>query len=179
MQQNRKIRLTGSGGQGVILSSIILAEAALSEDNHVVQSQSYGPEARGGMCKAEVILGKEEIDFPKIDQPDVLLALSQQSVDNYCEAACEDCVIIADSSLDIPECKAKTIAIPIMETAQNKLNNSITANVVALGAVNEIVGIVDNDSLEKAVLKYVPKAAGELNKSALQEGKILAKKAQA
>jgi len=174
VQQNRKVRLTGSGGQGVILSSIILAEAALNEDNFVVQSQSYGPEARGGMCKAEVIVGKEEIDFPKIEQPDVLLALSQQSVDNYCKQACEDCVIIADSSLDIPKCKAKTIAIPIIETAQDKLKNSITANVVALGAINEIAGIVEEDSLEKAVLKYVPHSAGELNKAALHEGKVLA-----
>lgn len=176
MEQSRKVRLTGSGGQGIILISIILAEAALSEDNFVVQSQSYGPEARGGMCKAEVILGKEEIDFPKIEQPDILLALSQTSVDNYCKQTREDCLIIADSSLNLPSCKAKTVQIPILETAHDKLNNSITANVIALGAINSIVKIVKDDSLEKAVLKYVPKSAGELNKKALQEGRALAEK---
>jgi 2-oxoglutarate ferredoxin oxidoreductase subunit gamma len=176
VEQNRKVRLTGAGGQGIILISIILADAALSEDNFVVQSQSYGPEARGGMCKAEVIVGKEEIDFPKIEQPDILLALSQTSVDNYCNQTREDCLIIADSSLHLPKCKAKTVQIPILETAHHKLNSDITANVIALGAINSLVGIVKHDSLEKAVLKYVPKSAGELNKKALQEGEALAKR---
>lgn len=176
MEQNRKVRFTGSGGQGIILISIILADAALSEDNFVVQSQSYGPEARGGMCKAEVIVGKEEIDFPKIEQPDILLALSQTSADNYCRETREDCLIVADSSLHLPSCKAKTVQMPILATAHDKLNNSITANVIALGAINSLVGLVKHESLEKAVLKYVPKSASELNKKALQEGEALAQR---
>lgn len=177
MTQNREVRLTGSGGQGVILGSIILADAALSENNYAVQSQSYGPEARGGMCKAEVIVGKQEIDFPKVEQPNVILALSQPSADNYCKEAGEGCIIIADASLNVPKNKAKTVKVPILQTAHEKLKNSLTANVIALGAINSITGIVNNDSLEKAVLKYVPKGARELNKAALKEGYLLAKKA--
>ena len=175
MIDQREVRLTGAGGQGVILGSIILAEAALNEDNYAVQSQSYGPEARGGMCKAEVIMAHQEIDYPKVEQPDILLALSQQSVDKYCMDASDRCVVIVDSSLEVPCSRENMYKVPILETAYEKLHNPITANVVALGALNEIVGLVDHESLERAVLKYVPSSAKDINKTALMEGEKIAK----
>lgn len=177
MKRTMELRLTGSGGQGVILGAIILAEAALQNDNFAVQSQSYGPEARGGMCKAEVIIGKEEIDFPKIENPDILLALSQPSLDKYCHEANKDCVIIADSSLKLPKTKNKIMSMPIIETARDVVQNQQTANMVALGAVNTVVPLVEDDALETAMLKYVPSHAIEQNKKALQEGKKIAQAA--
>lgn len=177
MIDQREVRLTGAGGQGVILGSIILAEAALNEHNYAVQSQSYGPEARGGMCKAEVIVAHQEIDYPKVEQPDILLVLSQQSVDKYCKDANEKCIVVVDSSLTVPKNSAKTVRVPILETAYEKLNNPITANVVALGALNTIAPLVDHDSLEKAVLKYVPSSSKDINRTALREGEEIAKSA--
>ncbi|MCL2675782.1 MAG: 2-oxoacid:acceptor oxidoreductase family protein, partial [Firmicutes bacterium] len=94
-----EIRLTGSGGQGVILASIILAEAAIMADKNAVQSQSYGPEARGGMCKAEVIIDEDNIGFTKVTQPTFLLALTQESLDTYAKSLPKDCLIMADASL--------------------------------------------------------------------------------
>jgi len=179
MKRTMELRLTGSGGQGVILGAIILAEAALRNNNYAVQSQSYGPEARGGMCKAEVIIGKEEIEFPKVESPDVLLALSQPSLDRYCSEARENCVIIADSSLEKPKTNNKIMSMPIIETARDVVRNQQTANMVALGAVNTLVPLVDYDALETAMLKYVPQHAIEQNKKALMEGKRIAKMAVA
>lgn len=177
MKRTTELRLTGSGGQGVILGAIILAEAALRNDNFAVQSQSYGPEARGGMCKAEVIIGKDEIEFPKVENPDVLLALSQPSLDKYCKEASEECVIIADSSLQVPATKNQVMSMPIIETARDIVQNQQTANIVALAAVNTVVPLVKDDALEEAVVKYVPNHALEQNKKALQEGKRIAKSA--
>ncbi len=174
MKEKLELRLTGSGGQGVILGAIILAEAAIKNNNYAVQSQSYGPEARGGMCKAEVIIGKDEIEFPKVEHPDVLLALSQPSLDKYCKETNKDCVIITDSSLTVPETQNKVMSVPIIQTARDVVQNQQTANIVALGAVNTLVPMVEYDSLEQAVLKYVPRHAVEQNKKALQEGKKIA-----
>ena len=174
MKKTKELRLTGSGGQGVILGAIILAEAALKNDHYAVQSQSYGPEARGGMCKAEVIIGEEEIDFPKVETPDVLLALSQPSLDKYYNETNDDCVIIADSSLEIPKTTKKIVSMPIIETARDIVHNPQTANIVALAAVNTVVPLVNDDALEKAMLKFVPSHAVEQNKKALQEGKRIA-----
>lgn len=177
MKRTKELRLTGSGGQGVILGAIILAEAALNNDSYAVQSQSYGPEARGGMCKAEVIIGDEEIEFPKVESPDVLLALSQPSLDKYCNETNEDCVIIADSSLVIPKNANRIFAMPIIETARDVVQNLQTANIVALAAVNTVVPLVGEDALEKAMLKYVPSHAIDQNKKALKEGQRIAKNA--
>lgn len=177
MNKNLELRLSGSGGQGLILGSIILAQAALNDKNYAVQSQSYGPEARGGMCKAEVIIGKEKIDFAKVEKPDILLALSQSALDKYCKEAD---TIIADSSLNIPStCSNKAIRLPILETAEDVLHSPISANIIAISALNTVTHIVDNDSLEKAVLKYVPKGAKELNHNALVQGRQIASAALA
>lgn len=177
MKRTKELRLTGSGGQGVILGAIILAEAALNNDSYAVQSQSYGPEARGGMCKAEVIIGDEEIEFPKVESPDVLLALSQPSLDKYCKETNEECVIIADSSLDMPKTNNKIVSMPIIETARDVVHNQQTANIVALAAVNTVVPLVEDDALEKAMVKYVPSHAIDQNKQALKEGQRIAKSA--
>lgn len=103
MAERFDMRLTGSGGQGVILASIILAEAAVISGLHAAQSQSYGPEARGGLCKAEVIISREEILYPRITAPTFLLALTQASLDKYSRNLPETCTILADSSLSAPE----------------------------------------------------------------------------
>ena len=174
-RENFQFRFAGSGGMGVILGTIILAEAALKEDHFVVQSQSYGPEARGGECKAEMIMSTSEIDFPKIERADCLAALTQKSFDRYVSQLKPDGVIIADSSVVIPEdCTHKYVQVPIIETAYDVLRKPITINIVALGAINGILNLVSDEALTDAVLSHVPAGTEDLNCRALDEGKKIA-----
>ncbi len=172
MMAQKEIRLTGSGGQGLILAGIILAEAALLQGDNAVQSQSYGPEARGGASKSEVIISKEDIDFPKVNKADILLSLTQIAYDKYKKSTKESATVIVDSSINIDKTLKveKIIKIPIIETASNKVGKSIVSNIVALGAIQEATHIVDQDFLEKAVLNRVPAKFKDLNRKALSEG---------
>ena len=170
-----EIRLSGSGGQGVILASIILAEAAILEGKNAVQTQSYGPEARGGASKAEVIISEKEIDFPKVRNCDVFLSLTQKSFDEYCGGIRENGIAIVDKHVDIGNKKA--YLIPIIDAAHNTLNKPIVTNIVALGALVAITKIVSKEAIEKAVLSRVPKGTEELNKKALNIGFVLGEEA--
>jgi 2-oxoglutarate ferredoxin oxidoreductase subunit gamma len=171
----KEIRLSGSGGQGLILAGIILAEAALNQGKVAVQSQSYGPEARGGASKSEVIVSDTEILYPKVNQSDIFLSLTQKSFDTYGDGNKEDCSIIIDSSVETPE-GLNVIKLPILETAAEKVGNVIVANIVSLGAIQAATNIVDRDILEKTILGRVPAHVRELNKIAFQAGIDLVKK---
>lgn len=176
MPNKTEIRLTGSGGQGLILAGIILAEAAISEGLNAIQTQSYGPEARGGSSKAEVIISGQEIDFPKVDQPDIILALTQAAGNQYAGSVKATGTVIIDSSLKVPEgIKAhRILQIPILETASHILKKPIVSNIIALGFIAEYSGLVSQQSVEQAVLSRVPKGTEDLNRSALAEGYKLA-----
>lgn len=176
MSKHTEIRLSGSGGQGIILAGIILAEAAILEGNNAIQSQSYGPEARGGASKAEVIVSTDEIHFPKVQNPDYLLSLTQIAADKYLSDIGEDGVVIVDSAIKLPDnIKAKqVIQIPIIQTANEVIGKSIVANIVAVGAIVQITGVVSKEAVEKAILSRVPKGTEELNIQALEEGYKLA-----
>ena len=166
-----ELRLSGSGGQGLITGGIILAEAAILDGKNALQSQSYGPEARGGASKAEVIISGEEITFPKVDHCDLLLSLTQLSCDKYLCSLKEGGILIVDDTVEAPVVEGVTIyRLPILSTASDKLGKSMVANIVALGVINKITGMVTKESLEKAVLSRVPKGTVELNKTALAEG---------
>jgi len=173
MSMHKELRLSGSGGQGLILAGVILAEAALIDGKRSVQSQSYGPEARGGSSKAEVIISDSEIDFVKVQKCDMLLCLTQAAYDKYGKDFCS--VLILDDSLKLkyPE-PEKVVKIPIISTASEKLGKPMVANIVALGAVNGLLKLVSKESLAKVVLDRVPKGTEELNKRALEAGYELA-----
>jgi len=164
-----EIKLTGSGGQGLILAGVILADAAILDGKKAIQSQSYGPEARGGSSKAEVIISGDEIDFIKVQKCDMLLCLTQDAYNKYGKDFTK--VIILDKSLNLtysePE---KVYRIPILETASEKLKKPMTANIVALGAVNGLLNLTSRESLLKAVLDHVPKGTEDLNRQALESG---------
>ncbi len=170
-----QIMLSGSGGQGLILIGIILAEAAVAEGYFAVQTQSYGPEARGGASRSEVIIGPEAIDYPHVERPDILLALTQEACDKYFNQASEKALVIVDSLLveNVPESRATVYRLPIIDNAKSKLGKEIVANIVALGALNSAAGLVSWPALEAAVLKRVPASTAELNKSALAAGRSL------
>lgn len=168
----KQIRLSGSGGQGLILAGIILASAAMKDGKNVVQTQSYGPEARGGASKAEVIISSEEIDYPKVTAPDIMLAMTEESCFKYINTLKEDGILIVDSTLvkNIPETKAKKYSLPITKIAKQEVGKSIVANMVALGVLVGLTRVVDFKSLEESVLERIPKGTEDLNKKALHFG---------
>lgn len=170
--ERHELRLTGSGGQGLILAGIILAEAALHDGKNVVQSQSYGPEARGGASRSEVIISTEEINYPKVDDCDIMLALTQDAANKYIKSLKSNGILIVDKSVkNVPDRNDITIYnIPILSTAAEELNKPMVANIIALGSIMELTDIVTQESLEKAVLGRVPKGTEELNRKALQRG---------
>ncbi len=177
MKKQLELRLSGSGGQGLITAGIILAEAALKDQKNAIQTQSYGPEARGGASKAEVIISDEAIDFPKVTLPNMTLALTQIAADKYISDISEDGTVIVDDSIQLPAgLKAKHIyRVPIIKTAINEVGKEIVANIVALGLIVGLTGIVTDESLEAAILSRIPKGTEDLNKLALQKGYELAK----
>ncbi len=170
MSTRYEIRLAGSGGQGLILAGIILAEAAgIYDGKFVCQTQSYGPEARGGASKTEVVISDEEIDYPKAIQPDVLLAMNQKSLDAYIGGLKPEGLLIVDATL-VPEVPLdRFVALPFTEIAR-ELGREMVANIVALGALAALSRAVTPESLGKAVLARVPKGTEELNHKALAAG---------
>lgn len=176
MPQLVEIRLSGTGGQGIILAGIILAEAAILEGKNAIQSQSYGPEARGGASKSEVLISDGDIYYPKVANPDIFLALSQEACDKYAGGVKDSGTVIIDSSITFDHKGKegiKVISVPILNTAEDKLQKPMVANIIALGAIVGSTGILSKDALEKAVLSRVPKGTEELNKKALEEGYAL------
>ena len=167
-----QIGLSGTGGQGLIMAGIILAEAAIIDGKYAIQSQSYGPEARGGSSKAEVIIDDAVIDYPKVTEADIFLALSQDSCDKYFSSLKDGGTLIADEMFvkRIPETENPILVIPITKTAIDKFGNAIFASVVALGALMQYTGVVSKDALLQAVLSRVPKGTEEKNRAAVEAG---------
>lgn len=174
-----EVRLSGSGGQGLLLAGIILAEGAIKDGKNAVQTQSYGPEARGGASKSEVIINTEEIDFPKVRECDILLALTQKAYDQYNEGLKDDGILIIDNSVKVSNTgNIKVYSVPIMDTAANELKKPMVTNIVALGAIVHISGLITKESLESAVLDRVPRGTEELNRLALTKGYEIAEAAK-
>ncbi|MEJ2719085.1 MAG: 2-oxoacid:acceptor oxidoreductase family protein [Deltaproteobacteria bacterium] len=172
-----EVRLAGSGGQGIILAGLVLAEAVgVYDGREVAMVQSYGPEARGGASKAEVIISESPIDYPLCTRVDMLLALTQQASDAYCWDLKPDAWIIIDSDLVLHPPSSRAIALPFTAIAREKLHGAMAANIVALGAISEIAGLVSRRSLERALVARVPSGSEALNKKALSMGIKLARK---
>ena len=148
MPSRYEIRLAGSGGQGLILAGIILAEAAgVYDGKFVCQTQSYGPEARGGASKAEVVISDAEIDYPKAIRPDVLLAMNQKSLDAFISDLKPGGLLLVDADLvqEVPASRA--VALPFTRIARD-LGRAMAANIVALGALAQLTGAVSLESLD-------------------------------
>lgn len=174
-----EIRLSGSGGQGLILMGIILAEAVgIYEKKYVAQTQSYGPEARGGSSKSEVIISDEEIDYPKAMKLDFLLAMNQKSCDEFYPDLKEDGVLLVDSTFVSQLPTPMAYQIPFTRIAREKFKREVVANIIALGALTQLTPIVSRRSMELAVLNRVPKGTEKLNREALRAGILAAKKAK-
>lgn len=172
-----ELRLTGSGGQGLITAGVLLAEAvSLQGEYNVVQSQSYGPESRGGASKSEVIISKEPIYFPKARKIDLLLSLSQDSCDTYFSALKGAGILLLDSTfVHIVPHHTYTYNIPFTQISQEKFGKAIYTNLISLGAISGLIDIIDIKSIEDAIKGRFPKKFHEANIAALYEGEKLIK----
>lgn len=179
MAYRYEIRLSGSGGQGLITAGIILAEAiGIYDGKFVAQTQSYGPEARGGSSKAEVIVSDEEIDYPKTIRFDLLLAMNQRSCDDYYKDLKPEGILIVDSTFVAQIPVSQAFQIPFTRIARDQLKKEMAANIIALGAISQLTAIVSKKAIQAAVLGRVPKGTEELNRMALQAGFAAARKVQ-
>jgi 2-oxoglutarate ferredoxin oxidoreductase subunit gamma len=171
MEPRTEIRLAGEGGQGMILAGIILAEAAAIYDGKMaVQTQSYGPEARGGASKSEVVIAAGEIDHPEVLAADVVVTLSQEAYDKYAASLKPGGLLIVDDEKVGHVHGTQAIKIPISRLAFETTGKTITANTVALGVLVGLTGVVSRQAIEKAVAARAPRGTEEMNRKALEAG---------
>ncbi|MFZ5917590.1 MAG: 2-oxoacid:acceptor oxidoreductase family protein [Chloroflexota bacterium] len=165
-----EVRLAGSGGQGLMLAGIILAEAAIVDGKNVTYTQSYGPEARGGASHSEVIISQGDIDYPQVTQADLLLCMSQESCDKYFYSVKKEGLLIVDLDNVSRVPTSRACRVDISGLAQNVTGRAITANVVALGIIVGLTGIVSQQAIEAAVTARAPRGTEEMNLQALRAG---------
>ena len=168
-----EFRLSGSGGQGLILAGKILAEAAAIYDRkNATQSQSYGPEARGGSSRSEVIISDEEIDYPKAVYINLLLCFTQEACDKYSCDISKDGILLVDSGYvtNIPKGNFRVFSLPITEIAEKEVGKTLVANLVALGMITALTSVVTKEAVESAILSRVPKGTEDLNIKAFNIG---------
>ncbi len=177
-----EIRCSGSGGQGILLAAAIIAEAAAALGRHVVQTQTYGPEARGGASKAEVIVAGEPIDYPEVQHADVSLVLSQAAYVKYAADTRPGGLLIYDSGLVEPDPDDASVVrcgLPFTQVASDELGKKVVTNIVAVGALARISEVLPVDAVRDAVLSRVPARFRELNEQAYDLGLKLGEEAVA
>ena len=171
MNQRTEIRLAGEGGQGMILAGIILAEAAAIYDGkQAVQTQSYGPEARGGASRSEVVISDAEIDHPEVLSADVVVALSQEAYKKFAKTVRPGGLLIVDEDQVETSADFNGFKIPVARIAHQTTGRTITANTVALGVLVGLTSLVSRAAIEKAITARAPKGTEEMNRKALQAG---------
>ncbi len=176
-----EVRVSGSGGQGILLAAAVLADAVAAAGREVVQTQSYGPEARGGASQAEVIASLEEIDYPEVDLADLSLCLSQAAFDKYARLTRAGGLVLYDSGLvdemEIPGRRLR--GLPFTDTAVHDLGAKVVTNIVSLGALCAFVPWLPPDAVDGAVAARVPARFKDLNLRALEAGRRLVELAEA
>lgn len=175
-----EVRLAGFGGQGIIRAGLIIATAAcIYESKNAVQTQSYGPESRGGACKSEVVISEEAIDYPKVIDPDILIVMSQEAYNTYAGTVKKGGILLLDPDM-VPKRKPRGVDIQVFMVPAAKiaeqLGKAIVANVVMLGALVAITDLVSLEGFRKSLLSNIPKGTEELNLSALEKGHGYGKK---
>ena len=172
-----EVRLSGAGGQGLILVGKVLAEAAAIYDGYnATQSQSYGPEARGGASRSEVIISDGDIDYPKAENLDILLALTQEACDKYIIDLKEGGILLVDSQMvtQIPSGNYRVVPLPIIQSAVERLGKFMVANIISLGIITAVSGIVSENAVKQAIKARVPRGTEEINIKAFETGLKLA-----
>jgi 2-oxoglutarate ferredoxin oxidoreductase subunit gamma len=170
MRDRCEIRFAGTGGQGAILAGIVLADAATGDGKNVVQSQSYGPEARGGASRSEVVISDGTVNFPKVLAPNVTVCLSQEACDRYARRTLRGGLLILDTDRVTRAPTVRAVGLPLASLARQAAGREVAANIVALGVLGGLTGIVSRESLERAVRERAPRGTVEANLRALDAG---------
>lgn len=180
MKKHKKIetRLSGSGGQGLVLAGIVLANAAVIDKKKVTQTQSYGPESRGGASRADVIISSDDIYFPEATRFDILLALTQEACDKFLFDLKEEGFLIVDNSIvkNIALVSSTVFELPFTEIALEKLGSPLPTNILSLAFLVKISGVVSEKALKEAIEQTVKKSFVDINLKAMKLGFDLAKK---
>lgn len=168
-----EVRLSGFGGQGIMTAGHILGKAgALFDQREVTLTKSYGPESRGGASSAQIIISDQEINYPHLTNPKVLVAMSQEAYAKYIDELASGGLLLIDEDLvelTHPRDDIEVRAIPATRIAED-LGRKIVANIVMLGFVAANTGVVSVDGLRKAVLNSIPKGTEDLNMRAFEQG---------
>ncbi len=169
----QEVRLSGFGGQGIILAGEIMGKAAAIYDGkHATFTQSYGPEARGGACAAEIVIDTHPVHYPHILDPEVLVVMSQGAYTRYVPEFRRDGLLIIDTDLVETDQRAgglQTLSIPATRIAE-QVGRKLVANIVMLGFLAAVTELVSVDALREAVLSSIPKGTEELNRKAFEAG---------
>jgi 2-oxoglutarate ferredoxin oxidoreductase subunit gamma len=168
----KEIRIAGFGGQGIVLSGYILGKAAsVFDKGFSTLTQSYGPESRGGSCRAELIISDAPVDYPYVVSPQVQITLSQQAYDKYGKNAPPDTLLIVDADLVKidPSRNLPPLSIPASRMAQ-ELGRPVVANIIMLGFLAATSDAVSREALQKAILDSIPPGTEALNMKAFELG---------
>jgi 2-oxoglutarate ferredoxin oxidoreductase subunit gamma len=170
----REVLFSGFGGQGIILSAVIVGRAAaLYDGKHAVQTQVYGPEARGGASMSAVIIDDEPILYPKVRNPDLYLIMSQEGFERYGARADPTAGMVLDTDMVRSRPSCTWYGIPATSEAKKTLGKVIVANIVMIGALVQATGLVSDEAIERSIRDSVPKGTEGLNLKALQRGRDL------
>lgn len=164
---------SGSGGQGVITAAIILAEAAVLYENLMaVQSQSYGPEARGGATRSDVVISDTEVHYPKVIQPNLLVCLTQEAYNQFYPIIRPGGLLITDTRFVKTQKKVDALQkeLPMYETTMEKIGKPIVFNICMLGAVIGLTDLVRSNSIIKVLQNRIPSSFLDINREALNLG---------
>jgi 2-oxoglutarate ferredoxin oxidoreductase subunit gamma len=172
----REIRISGQGGQGVITLGLIFGRASSLYDNkNVIMTEAYGPEQTGGFAQTDLIISDEEIEYPMVNSPDILVVLSKEGWEMNGKKIKKDGKIIYEDFMVNPSASSnEKYGIPALNKA-NEMGKKVVMNVIMMGALQEITNLVSKEALEKALLERVPKGTEELNLQALKAGYELAR----
>jgi len=163
-----EIRIAGFGGQGVVLAGLLLGEAAIRDGKQAVQTQSYGPESRGGAARSEVLISDEKIDYPKVIEADVLVALSQEAFDKFRPFVKENGAVIIDRDL-VKVKEDRLRSVPFTKMADT-LGKKVVANSVMLGYLVASTRVISAESMQAVIREKVPKHTIDLNLQAFDKG---------
>ena len=184
MKVRKEIRIAGFGGQGIILAGIVIGKAAALYDGlHAVQTQSYGPEARGGASRTELVISDEEIDYPKVHHPDIFVAMSHEALITYLDGLKPGGILIIDPDMVeeseitpfVEEHDIKVYHAPATRTADEKVGLRIVANIVMIGAITGFTRAISEEAAREAIAASVPPGTEDKNLAAFEAGMELSR----
>lgn len=173
------VRIAGAGGHGLVTAAIVLADGATRAGLNVCQTQSYGPEARGGGAHADILISEGKIAHPKIVRADILVALTQEACASFAKALKDGGILIIDAEAVAPRVSGKILSLPLLALAREHFGGETYCGVMATGAISALIDALPPNLLEEAVAARLPKPTVAANARAFNLGRQLCAEALA